>query len=93
MNTVRKRFSAVKGGKFAQICAPANVYAIVLSDIIGDPLDMIASGPAILIRRRGRMLKGSSSATKSFFPRRQKPVLPWKPLSALIMLKRLSPAV
>lgn len=46
MNTVRKRFSAVKGGKFAQICAPANVYAIVLSDIIGDPLDMIASGPA-----------------------------------------------
>ncbi|MBS5520263.1 MAG: DUF4147 domain-containing protein [Acidaminococcus intestini] len=46
MNTVRKRFSAVKGGKFAQICAPAKVYAIVLSDIIGDPLDMIASGPA-----------------------------------------------
>lgn len=46
MNTVRKRLSAVKGGKFAQICAPAKVYAIVLSDIIGDPLDMIASGPA-----------------------------------------------
>lgn len=46
MNTVRKRLSAVKGGKFAQLCAPAKVYAIVLSDIIGDPLDMIASGPA-----------------------------------------------
>ena len=46
MNTVRKRFSAVKGGKFAQICSPAKVYSIVLSDIIGDPLDMIASGPA-----------------------------------------------
>lgn len=38
--------SAVEGGKFAKICAPANVFAIVLSDIIGDPLDMIASGPA-----------------------------------------------
>lgn len=46
MNTVRKRLSSVKGGKFAKLCAPAKVYAIVLSDIIGDPLDMIASGPA-----------------------------------------------
>ena len=46
INTLRKRLSAVKGGKFAQICAPARVYSIVLSDILGDPLDMIASGPA-----------------------------------------------
>ena len=46
MNTIRKRLSAVKGGRFAQLCAPAQVYAIVLSDILGDPLDMIASGPA-----------------------------------------------
>ena len=46
MNTIRKRLSAVKGGRFAQHCAPAKVFSIVLSDIIGDPLDMIASGPA-----------------------------------------------
>ncbi len=46
INTLRKRLSAVKGGKFALCCAPAHVYAVVLSDIIGDPLDMIASGPA-----------------------------------------------
>lgn len=46
MNTVRKRFSAVKGGRFASLCYPAQVFSIVLSDIIGDPLDMIASGPA-----------------------------------------------
>jgi len=45
MNVIRKRLSAVKGGKFAQICSPAHVYTIILSDIIGDPLDMIASGP------------------------------------------------
>lgn len=45
INTLRKRFSAVKGGRFAQLCAPAQVYSIVLSDILGDPLDMIASGP------------------------------------------------
>ncbi len=46
MNTLRKRLSAVKGGKFARLCAPARVYSVVLSDILGDPLDMIASGPA-----------------------------------------------
>ena len=46
MNTIRKRLSKVKGGKFAQMAAPAKVFTIVLSDIIGDPLDMIASGPA-----------------------------------------------
>lgn len=46
MNTIRKRLSAVKGGRFGQACAPAKVYSIVLSDILGDPLDMIASGPA-----------------------------------------------
>ena len=46
MNTIRKRLSAVKGGRFARWCAPAKVEAVVLSDILGDPLDMIASGPA-----------------------------------------------
>lgn len=46
MNTIRKRLSGVKGGRFALACMPARVYAIVLSDILGDPLDMIASGPA-----------------------------------------------
>lgn len=46
MNTIRKRLSAVKGGRFAQLCQPAQVFSIVLSDILGDPLDMIASGPA-----------------------------------------------
>ena len=47
MNTIRKRLSAVKGGRFALACSPAKIFSIVLSDILGDPLDMIASGPAI----------------------------------------------
>ena len=47
INTIRKRLSGVKGGRFAQLCAPAKVFSIVLSDILGDPLDMIASGPAV----------------------------------------------
>lgn len=55
MNTIRKRLSAVKGGRFAEHCAPARVYSIVLSDIIGDPLDMIASGPAYPDSSTGKM--------------------------------------
>lgn len=47
INTIRKRLSGVKGGRFAEVAAPASVYSIVLSDILGDPLDMIASGPAV----------------------------------------------
>ena len=46
INTIRKRLSAVKGGRFALLCRPARVEAVVLSDVLGDPLDMIASGPA-----------------------------------------------
>ena len=45
INTIRKHLSAVKGGRFAQRCAPAHVLAIVLSDVLGDSLDSIASGP------------------------------------------------
>lgn len=45
MNTIRKRLSKVKGGRFAQVAEPARVFTVVLSDVIGDPLDMIASGP------------------------------------------------
>lgn len=46
MNTIRKRLSAVKGGHFAEFCAPASVFVIALSDVLGDRLDVIASGPA-----------------------------------------------
>lgn len=46
MNVIRKRLSDVKGGRFALHCAPARVLSVVLSDVLGDPLDMIASGPA-----------------------------------------------
>ncbi len=73
MNTLRKRFSAVKGGRFAQLCAPARVFAVVLSDIVGDPLDMIASGPTVpdgsgcqdaleIVRRYGLSLSESALA-------------------------------
>lgn len=46
INTIRKRLSQVKGGRFGLHCAPAKVVSILLSDVLGDRLDMIASGPA-----------------------------------------------
>ena len=46
INCVRKRLSAVKGGRFALACVPARVWSLVLSDVLGDPPDSIASGPA-----------------------------------------------
>ena len=46
INTVRKHLSAVKGGRFACQCGGSAIYAVVLSDVLGDQLDVIASGPA-----------------------------------------------
>ena len=46
INTIRKKLSSVKGGKFARHCSPAQIYSIILSDVLNDPLDVIASGPA-----------------------------------------------
>lgn len=73
MNTIRKRLSGVKGGRFAKVCEPAHVFSIVLSDILGDPLDMIASGPAYpdsstceealaIVKKYGLQLSGEALA-------------------------------
>ena len=45
LNVVRKKISAVKGGKLAEAAMPAKTLALILSDVIGDPVDAIASGP------------------------------------------------
>lgn len=47
INTIRKRLSEVKGGKFASYCFPASVCSIILSDVVGNEVDMIASGPTV----------------------------------------------
>lgn len=47
LNIVRKHLSAVKGGRLAAALHPARTVSLVLSDIVGDPLDAIASGPTV----------------------------------------------
>jgi len=46
INTIRKHLSKVKGGRFAQHVYPAKIISLILSDVLGDRLDSIASGPA-----------------------------------------------
>jgi hydroxypyruvate reductase len=47
INTLRKHLDRLKGGGLARAAAPAAVAALVLSDVVGDPLDSIASGPTV----------------------------------------------
>jgi glycerate-2-kinase len=47
MNAVRKHISAFKGGQLAKAAYPATVLGLLLSDVLGDPLDVIASGPTV----------------------------------------------
>ena len=47
INTVRKHLSTLKGGGMARIAAPAKILTLILSDVVGDPLDVIASGPTV----------------------------------------------
>jgi glycerate 2-kinase len=45
LNTVRKHIDLLKGGRLAQLAAPRTVLGLILSDVVGDPIDVIASGP------------------------------------------------
>jgi len=47
LNTVRKHFSILKGGQLAKLAYPATIIALILSDVIGDDLDVIGSGPTV----------------------------------------------
>jgi glycerate 2-kinase len=47
INAVRKHLSQVQGGQLARLAAPAPVIALILSDVVGSPLDVIASGPTV----------------------------------------------
>jgi hydroxypyruvate reductase len=64
LNTVRKHLETLKGGRLAALAQPATVTALVLSDVVGDPLDVIGSGPVspdtstfedaiVILERRG----------------------------------------
>ncbi len=47
MNTVRKQLSRIKGGGLARACRAGRMFTLIISDVLGDPLDVIASGPTV----------------------------------------------
>ena len=47
MNTIRKHLSRMKGGQLSRLAYPAPLVSLILSDVVGDPLDVIASGPTV----------------------------------------------
>lgn len=47
LNTVRKHLSRIKGGRLARVCRAGRLIALVISDVLGDPLDVIGSGPTV----------------------------------------------
>ena len=58
LNCVRKHLSAIKGGQLAQLAVPARVLALILSDVIGDNLDVIGSGPTVPDRSTAAEARG-----------------------------------
>ena len=91
INTIRKHLSAVKGGRFAQRCAPAHVLAIVLSDVLGDSLDS-PPGRAIRIAPPAGTSSSSSSAIIWSSRRTSCPRCKRKRPSSSITWRRRSPA-
>jgi glycerate 2-kinase len=54
INTVRKQISQIKGGGLIRACRASRLFALIISDVLGDPLDVIASGPTVLDRSTPR---------------------------------------
>lgn len=54
LNTVRKQLSRIKGGNLARACRAGRLISLVISDVLGDPLEIIASGPTVRDRSTPR---------------------------------------
>lgn len=77
LNTVRKHWSQIKGGSLARVAAPATVVTLVLSDVVGDPLNVIASGPTVpdptTVKDARAILEGYGIAPRHPIPFQESP--------------------
>ncbi len=95
INTVRKHLSEVQGGQLARLAAPARVFSLILSDVIGDDLDVIGSGPTVpdrstfadaeaVLRRRGLWDKAPLRVRHRLEEAREETPKPGDPLFARV---------
>jgi len=99
LNTVRKHLSQVKGGQLARHAYPATVLSLIISDVIGNPVDVIASGPtapdsttfddAINVLKRYNLWEGISERVKDFLIRGVRGEVPETPKSDDPIFKRV----
>jgi glycerate 2-kinase len=79
LNTVRKHLSEIKGGQFARMAHPAKILSLVFSDVPGDDLSMIASGPTVLdqttVADAKKVLKKHKMSVKGLHETPKDPVL------------------
>jgi len=90
INTVRKHLSRIKGGRLARTSAPATVLTLILSDVVGDDLDVIGSGPTVpdpstfaearaILERRGLWLRGPEAVREVLMGARDESPKPGDP--------------
>ena len=89
LNAVRKHISQVKGGRLARLAYPAKVVSLILSDVIGDSLDVIASGPtspdpstfsdALAVLKKYRLTDGAPESILKTIRKGEKGMIPETP--------------
>ena len=103
INTVRKHIEQVKGGRLAQVAAPAEVATLILSDVVGNPLDFIASGPtvpdtttfedALDVLRRFDLLDAAPASVVTWLERGRRGEVPETPKPGDPLFERVSTVV
>ena len=100
LNTVRKHLSSVKGGRLAKIAHPGRVVSLILSDVVGDKLDVIASGPTApddstfddaihVIEKYKLTSSGAGGGHANSSPKVQKALSPKRPKSGDAIFERV----
>jgi len=103
INTVRKHIEQVKGGRLARVAAPADVATLILSDVVGNPLDFIASGPtvpdtttfedALDVLRRFDLLGAAPASVLAWLERGRRGEVPETPKPGDPLFERVSTVV
>lgn len=99
LNTIRKHISEVKGGRLAEIVYPSHVISLVLSDVIGDRLDVIASGPtspdtttysdALRVLKKYRLIDEIPQRVSDFLNRGAEGLIPETPKETSIIFEKI----